>query len=601
MLISALCEYADKQEQANSESRIPDGWGKQNISYRIMLTKDGDIADIVDIRTKRETMQKNGKSKTVLEPITAILPERTQKTAICSNIIEHRPLYIFGLELGKDGFKAGDKNNKATKSHEDFVKVNYDFFTGLDSEICTAYRNFIAKWNPESECENPKLKELGKNYNGSYFGFGLHGGRGNLEDDEQFKSKYAKYLSDEKAKQESTDAVISTCGILGQKLPIARIHDKVSLPGGNTTGCVLVGMKEDAYQSYGKTQSYNSNISELAMKKYTSAFNKLVADKNHRVIIGDMTIIYFAMKTDDSKECSLFANFFASNAEKTEDDLNTLLSKAKSGAVADLTAFGADNDVTFYVVGLTPNSSRISQKFIYRDKFGSIINNLVRHQKDLKINAESDRQIYFSSIEHELISPKATNAKVPSPLMTGIMMSAFNGSDYPVALLETVVRRVKTDSDEEKNHYVKLNDTRAGIIKACINRKTKKEEITMSLNTENQNSAYLCGRLFAVYEKIQKDSLEGGSINRTIKDSYFASACSRPSAIMTKLSILSQNHLRKLSEKNNIYYSNLIGEIMDKLNGEFPQTLDLDSQGRFIIGYYQQNKDLYTKKESKDN
>ena len=174
-------------------------------------------------------------------------------------------------------------------------------------------------------------------------------------------------------------------------------------------------------------------------------------------------------------------------------------------------------------------------------------------------------------------------------------MSALNGTNYPEALLETVIRRVRTDCDDDKNHYIKLNDTRVGIIKACINRKLrkagKKEEITMALNTENKDPAYLCGRLFAVYEKIQKDA--SGDLNRTIKDSYFASVCARPSAIMPKLSMLAQNHLRKLSTGSNVYYNNLIGEIIDGLDGMFPQTLDLDSQGRFIVGYYQQNKELY--------
>ena len=164
-------------------------------------------------------------------------------------------------------------------------------------------------------------------------------------------------------------------------------------------------------------------------------------------------------------------------------------------------------------------------------------------------------------------------------------------------MLSTVIRRIKTDSDDEKNHYIKLNDTRAGIIKACLNRKYKKEEITMSWNVENKNPAYLCGGLFAVYEKIQQES-SGGNLNRTIKDSYFASACSRPSSVFPKLSKLAQNHMRKLGEGAEIYYNKIIGNITDNLVGEFPSTLSLDDQGRFIVGYYQMNKKLYT--SSKD-
>ena len=234
-----------------------------------------------------------------------------------------------------------------------------------------------------------------------------------------------------------------------------------------------------------------------------------------------------------------------------------------------------------------------------RDSYGRIIDNLVQHQKDLMVEPESRHQVFFSRIAKELISPKSSNEKVPPPLMTNTMLAAFGGSNYPHALLETVVRRVKTDSDDEKSRYIKLNDTRAGIIKACINRKARlkgqKEEFTMSLNENNKSPAYLCGRLFAVLEKIQSDS-SGGNLNRTIKDSYFSSACSRPASIMPKLMMLSQNHMRKLGEGTVIYYTKLIGEITDGFDGEYPQTLDLDSQGRFIIGYYQQNKALYTTK-----
>ena len=181
--------------------------------------------------------------------------------------------------------------------------------------------------------------------------------------------------------------------------------------------------------------------------------------------------------------------------------------------------------------------------------------------------------------------------------MSAIMLAALNNTKYPDTLLATIVRRVKTDSDEEKKHFIKLNDTRAGIIKACLNRKYKKEEITMAWNDENKNPAYLCGGLFDIYEKIQQES-SGGNLNRTIKDSYFASACSRPASVFPKLAKLSQNHLRKLSEGSEIYYNKMIGDVMSNLDGGFPSTLNLDDQGRFIVGYYQMNKKLYTPNKS---
>lgn len=117
----------------------------------------------------------------------------------------------------------------------------------------------------------------------------------------------------------------------------------------------------------------------------------------------------------------------------------------------------------------------------------------------------------------------------------------------------------------------------------------------MAWDETNQNPAYLCGSLFAVYEKIQKDSAAPAKLNRTIKDSYFASACSCPNVILPKLEKLSQNHIKKLTEGTAVYYQKLVDSLMNGLDGGFPSTLSLDDQGRFIVGYHQMNRRLYTK------
>ena len=62
---------------------------------------------------------------------------------------------------------------------------------------------------------------------------------------------------------------------------------------------------------------------------------------------------------------------------------------------------------------------------------------------------------------------------------------------------------------------------------------------------------------------------------------------------------LKNHHLAKLeSQGRRIYFEKLIGEIMDTFD-DFPGHLPLAEQGRFTIGYYHQNQDFYTSKESK--
>ncbi|NLZ45971.1 MAG: hypothetical protein GX896_04690, partial [Clostridiales bacterium] len=307
MLIKALCDYYDYTD-SKGENQTKDHLTEQNVHYMIMLTDDGEISEIVDIREEKEIMQKNKKTKIVLNPVIAKLPKRTQKSGIDVNIVEHRPLYIFGLNYDKGVFTPNDRTEKAKKSHLCFSEANLDFFSDLKSDIAKAYCLFIQNWEPEEQCENPFLLELGKNYSNSYFTFGLSGHpesplHMNTELLDKFQKKY-----EVKAKEENDTADMLMCPIEGQLLPTARIHNKISgFRGGNSTGCVLVGFKESAFESYGKTQAFNSGISITAMNKYTSTLNKLISDKRHRIFLDDMTVVFFAMSNNDENECDIFS------------------------------------------------------------------------------------------------------------------------------------------------------------------------------------------------------------------------------------------------------------------------------------------------------
>lgn len=603
MLIKALNDYYDFLEgEKDDEQRIPDCMSMQKVDYKIFLDVQGNVTDIVDIREKITVTDKKGKEKTTLNSLSIALPKRTQKPGIDLNIIEHRPLYIFGLNFDKGVLSYEDKTDKAKKSHQMFCDGNKAFFQDLKSDISVAFYNFMEKWQPEIETENPKLLALGKDYSTCYYCFALDGHPEiMLHTEKEVVDKYIAMQS-QMDNSQGEDEIISTCAITGEKLPIARIHEKISgIKGGMSVGTVLVGCKDSAFESYGKTQSYNSNISEFAMKKYTSALNTLIADKNHRIYIDELTIVFFAMSGNDKNECDFFSNclFGSSGDEKADTNLSAVYKQIIRGKSSDLSAFSLDSGVEFYVFGLTPNNSRISQKFILHNKFGKIVENVAKHQIDMAVS-DSGYNVSLSNIAKQLVQPNSKTDTIPPPIFSAIFTAIINGTNYPNSLLETVIRRIKSDSDDDKNKFIKMNDTRIGIIKACLNRKArfqnKKEEITMALDTENKNSAYLCGRLFAILEKIQQDA-SGGGLNKTIKNSYFTSAACKPATVFPKLIMLAQHHLDKLEYAN--HWNSRIGEIVDMLEDEFPSMLSLDEQGKFIIGYYQQNKSLYTKAESK--
>lgn len=615
MIINALNDYYDI---LSSQGKVlKTGYSNEKANYLIELNENGELCGITDYRTTQIIEQKNGKQKEVLNSRDVVLPKRTEKSCIESNIVEHRPLYIFGLNSDKTSFSFEDKTNKAKKSHEDFISKNLDFLENLDSPIINAYRLFIENWKPENEQENIFLKNIVKDYPTAKFVFCLESRPDILlHKDKMLQDKWESFFS-----SKATSEIYSQCAITGENLGIARIHDKIrGVYGANSTGAGLVVFNNPADNSYCSDQSYNSNISEKVMKRYTETLNYLLSSKKNRNIIDDLTIVHFAMSTNDLNNEIVSGVLFdeltiddfefnetteKNDAQETEEFIGDLSKDAKEGKLTNSRIASIDNidkDVDFYMIGFKPNSSRISVKFVYKQKIGKILENIAMHQQDLQIY-KNQRPIPFWQLKEELISPNSTKDVLNPAVSAKIWNSILYGSNYPNFLLQMVINRIKLDSDSETNKFIKINHKRVGILKACINRKlrnaNKKEEITMGLNLENKSQAYLCGRLFAVYEKIQQEA-SNDTLNRTIKDSYFSVACSKPASVFPKISKLSNFHLKKLQDGRRVNLEKLIGQIMNSMEDKLPRILSPEQQGEFIVGYYQQNKDLYTSKTTKE-
>ena len=598
MLIKALCDYYDILSKAGKV--LPEGYSNVGIHYLVSLTPEGKVDVITDYQDRIPEILKNGKTKIQTNPKTVRMPKRTEKSAIDSNIIEHRPLYLFGLSYAEDSMDADDK--KVQKSHEACVKTNLEFLEGLDSPIVNAYRNFLQNWEPENEIHNGKLIELGKKYNTFRFAFCLSGNPDILlHEDPAVKKKWGQRIQEAKDSKDEDSNV--QCAITGEYAPIARIHNKIKgVYGGQASGTGLVTFNNPSENSYGNEQSYNSNISEAAMEKYTEALNYLLQGRKHKILLDDLTILFWAMNAEETCEDTFLAMLNGESekmdSEATDKMLQDLMAKSKDAEAYQRQLESLDDideKVVFYMVGIKPNASRLSLKFIDRKRYSDVLWNILQFQKDMQISEEF-KAVPFYRIKKELVSPKSSNEVCNPALLSKVFEAIIYGYKYPIALLETVVRRVKTDKDVS----ITGNRIRAGLIKAVLNRMAEKEEIPMSLDRENRNQAYLCGRLFAVLEQLQ-DTASGGNLNSTIKDRFFASAASKPVLVFPKLLKLSQNHLDKFrgkNERNYVFYNKLISEIIDMLQGEFPDTLLLADQGKFIIGYYQQRQRFFEKKNT---
>ena len=180
--------------------------------------------------------------------------------------------------------------------------------------------------------------------------------------------------------------------------------------------------------------------------------------------------------------------------------------------------------------------------------------------------------------------------KYVAQLAGDIARSVLGGFPYPQAMLNALVRRVRSDAT--------LNHARAAMLKAYLIRNLGME-VPVALDKDHPDEAYHLGRLFAVLEKTQEESSEG-KLNSTIKDRYFSAVSSTPGGVFPRLLRLHQHHMNKIENPGRrVNLERLIGEICSRVRG-FPAHLPLEKQGLFQIAYYHQRQDFFTSKKTEN-
>ena len=121
-------------------------------------------------------------------------------------------------------------------------------------------------------------------------------------------------------------------------------------------------------------------------------------------------------------------------------------------------------------------------------------------------------------------------------------------------------------------------------------------EIKSNLTADTADPAYNCGRLLAVLSAAQKKAQGYPKGFTGVAERYFASASTSPASVFPMLLQLNRHHIDKIRKigDGNAYEEAAIRDILAHLQPEgetppkFPPHLNLQEQGRFAIGFYQQ-------------
>ena len=588
MILQALTAYYEQLVRQGKLSAP--GWEDSfKVSYELRLNDAGQLLRVVPLLT-----EKTAGKKTVLAPRAMRVPAHVKRTAgVSANLLCDNSSYLLGAdEKGKP--------ERAKQCFDACAALHHRLLDDVDSPAARAILAYFDSWDPAQAASHPLLQEQWKEITGNanlIFGYeAADHSHSFVNDDPAIQNAWQAHYNDRSAGADTVQ-----CLITGKQAPAALVHPSImGVQGAQSSGAALVSFNAPAFCSYGHEQGENAPMSEYAAFAYTTALNRLLADRDHCKHVGDTTILCWAENAEPVYQDAMSMFLFGADeaAGIQESDVQAALKRLSAGQTVPFLEKELSPDQHFYLLGLAPNASRLSVRFFLRDTFGSFAQNLQKHAEEMEIDCsekEKFRTLPIWAVVNETTRTVPGQPAKPSPQLAGDLLRAvLTGGRYPATLLNGVTLRIRAEQTVTRG--------RAAVIKAYYLRnyptELNKEVYTVSLN-ETTNVPYLLGRLFSVLEAVQKAANPG--INTTIKDRYFDAACAAPVMVFSTLLRLSQKHLRKLNDGLATYYDKQITELMAQLpESGFPARLSLPDQGKFAIGYYHQTQKRFAKKNEEE-
>lgn len=599
MILQALYDYYQRKALDPDPTRRLPAYGLEDkeIPFIIELSADGRPLGIVDTR------QIEGKKKVARR---YLVPKGVKRSSgVAANLLWDTAEYVLGVD---------------TRGKPERVAEQY-----------AAFRQRIADL-PESARQDAGIQALELFY--------TSGGAAQLSDDACWPEilevnpvmtfrlhndgdlicQRPAVVSACRSDEDAGDAT-AICLVTGEPAATERLHTVIKgVWGAQSSGATLVSFNLDAFASFNKEQGDNAPVSPFAAFAYTTALNHLL-DRNsrQRFQVGDASTVFWAQKEDEDAESAFSAVFWDSNYD--DPDAQTELIRGLLNSVYSGQFDGGRGDNRFFVLGLAPNAARISVRFWYAEPIRVVAEKIREWFEDLEIS-RPDYEPPYPALRRLLGSlciatkekPFGDIEKLPEIVSGDATRALLSGGLIPAVVLNAALQRCRAEQakkDPVSGKPVRhVPTTRAALIKAYLNRYFRlhapdRKEITVSLDRTNKEPAYLRGRLFALYERIQELAAER-ELNRTIRDAFFGSAMATPRAVFPRLIRLDQVHMRDLRRRKPSvasYFDRELREVNDGLPASqlaFPASCPSMEQGLFTLGYYHQRQDFFNKSTQSD-
>ena len=417
--------------------------------------------------------------------------------------------------------------------------------------------------------------------------------------------------------------VQSVCLITGDiSSPIARSHKPkiLGVPRLSSGGYIVSFAKEaPAFSSYGNEMGQNAPVSERAAASYALAINEFLKREDNHINIGPLSIC-----------------FWSKIISEVPGQFKSMLNRAYPEQIRDflLTPFAGitDREVLrrdrLYTAALAGNAGRVVICHWLDQTLDEAVANFKRWWDDLQIvnfyigsiaegAGRRPSPLAIQNLARATLrqSKKQKNDKLLPTRIVQLYRAALEGTSLPITMLKPILDEFHSALVKRGEKNIRPYDqSRFALIKLILIRNNnRKEEFMLEYQlTDTNDASYNLGCLLAVLEALQKQSMRAGKTgpehgadkpNAGIIERYYGQASTAPALVFPYLLSLSRHHLSKLSKGNDKdkRAAKAIEETMINIckkfkptpgapgqTPEFPRLLDLERQGRFALGFYQQ-------------
>lgn len=563
-MLQALIAYAERNELGDAD------FEKVSVRWQIPLDHAGNLAG-GPIPLSENPGDKKPKPKQMLRPFTSPneLNQGTKSHFLCDTL-ERAALFLDPKAEEKAGAR----------------RIQHGYFQALLTEAAVACPDDAPRLqgvlsflnNAEMLAELHRQLALLKAKPSDNALFAVDGQ--DLLDSESLKTFWRNRRHRSAASE--TKRGLRVCIATGELAETLDTTEKIKgVPGGLATGTNLISFDKDSFCSFGLDQAQNAALSAPAELKIRASLNALIEkSREQRLVFNDTVHLHWTRKPIEYDPIDLLAN-------ADENAIAELLKSIQSGQPP------VRLEDNYYLMSLSGNGARI----VVRDWLESTVPEINQHVaewfQDLCIVSPDGvgmkRDFKFYALLYSLVRTEL--AELPPQIPTQLLYGALRGRSIPLpqSALAGALRRQQLDQEN------KLNPARIGIIKACLirspnnsndNHHRTTQTMTEHLNLESKDSAYLCGRLFAVFDRLQYLAL--GQVGAGVAERYYASASVTPALVMGRLFRNAQFHLAKAGGGVAENVRKDFEEISCALGEQFRPTLTLEEQGRFALGYYHQ-------------